>query len=114
MGRTNLSQRARALIEDIANEKWVSAATLWEIAIKVSIGKLKLSAPFESFIPRQIETNGFQVLDIRTDHLAAVIDLPFHHRDPFDRLLVAQAVVEKMAIVSNDAVLDAYPLKRFW
>ena|SRR5687767_3044171 len=96
MGNPNLSANARAMIEDQANEKFLSVASLWETAIKVSIGKLALSAPFDTLIPQQLSANGFELLNLEVRHAAMLIDLPFHHRDPFDRLLIAQAVVEKM------------------
>jgi PIN domain nuclease of toxin-antitoxin system len=114
MGSPNLSAHARALIEDVANEKFLSVASLWEIAIKLSIGKLSLSAPFDVLIPQQLNLNGFELLNLEIDHAAAVATLPFHHRDPFDRLLIAQVMVEKMPIVSIDAVFDAYPVTRLW
>ena len=114
MGSSNLSAHARALIEDVANEKFLSVASLWEIAIKLSVGKLTLSAPFDVLIPRQLSLNGFELLNIEIDHAALVATLPFHHRDPFDRLLIAQASVEKMSVVSIDAVFDAYSVTRLW
>ena len=114
MGSHNLSADARALIEDAANEKFVSVASLSEIAIKLSIGKLTLSAPFDVSIPQQLNLNGFELLNIEIEHAAVVATLPFHHRDPFDRLLIAQAAVEKMSVVSIDTVFDAYPITRLW
>lgn len=90
MGSPHLSATARALIEDAANEKFLSVAGLWEIAIKLSIGKLTLSAPFDVLIPQHLSLNGFELLNITIDHAAAVATLPLHHRDPFDRLLLAQ------------------------
>ena len=114
MGSPNLSAAARSLIEDRANEKFVSVASLWEIAIKVSIGKLALSAPFGVLIPQQLSLNGFELLNIEIEHAAMVATLPFHHRDPFDRLLIAQAAVENMSVVSIDTVFDAYSVTRVW
>ena len=112
MGSLTLSTPARDLIEDEANEKFLSVASLWEIAIKYSLGKLSLSAPFDKLIPHQLSLNGFELLNISMDHVTMVATLPFHHRDPFDRLLIAQAAVEKMPIVSIDAVFDAYSITR--
>jgi PIN domain nuclease of toxin-antitoxin system len=114
IGSPNLSGQARALIEDAANEKFLSVASLWEMAIKLSIGKLTLSAPFDVLIPQQLSLNGFELLNIEIAHAAAVATLPHHHRDPFDRLLIAQASVEKMSIVSIDAAFDAYSVMRLW
>lgn len=86
MGSPNLTAEARSLIEDEKNRKFISIASLWEIAIKSSIGKLTLSSPFDKLIPQQLSLNGFELLPIEIAHLAAVVTLPFHHRDPFDRL----------------------------
>jgi PIN domain nuclease of toxin-antitoxin system len=109
-----LSTEARSVIEDGFNEPVLSVASLWEMAIKVSIGKLDLKKPFETFVPDQLELNGFDQLAISFDHIAAVAKLPFHHRDPFDRLLVAQALVEGIPLVSADDLLDAYGVIRLW
>ena len=114
MGNPNLSANARALIEDQGNDKLLSIASLWEIAIKVSIGKLALSAPFDTLIPQQLSANGFELLRLEVNHAAALINLPFHHRDPFDRLLIAQAMIEQMQIVSVDSAFDAYQISRLW
>jgi PIN domain nuclease of toxin-antitoxin system len=114
IGSSNLSANARALIEDAANEKFLSVACLWEIAIKLSIGKLTLSAPFAVLISQQLGLNGLELLNITIEHAAVVAGLPFHHRDPFDRLLIAQAMVEKMPIVSIDTTFDTYPVTRLW
>jgi len=108
MGSALLSADTRALIEDEKNRKFISVASLWEIAIKSSIGKLSLSAPFDQLIPQQLSLNGFELLPIEVSHLAAVTTLPFHHRDPFDRVLIAQALAENMPIVSSDPAFDTY------
>lgn len=92
----------------------MSAGSLWEIAIKVSLGKLTLAEPFEQIIPRELMRNGFQVLGLNVAHAAAVAALPFHHRDPFDRLLIAQAQVESLQVVSADASFDMYAVRRLW
>jgi PIN domain nuclease of toxin-antitoxin system len=114
IGSPNLSPAARALIEDAANEKLLSVASLWEMAIKSSLGKLTLSAPFDVLLPQQLDLNGICLLNITTAHAAVVAALPFHHRDPFDRLLIAQAMVEKLPIVTIDTAFDAYPVRRLW
>src|SRR5262249_19186610 len=82
-----LSDRARTLIEDADNQKLVSVASCWEIAIKVGIGKLQLGEPSRSFLTREITRNNFELLSITLTHATMVEGLPFHHRDPFDRLL---------------------------
>jgi PIN domain nuclease of toxin-antitoxin system len=109
-----LSGPATALIMGPAHEKLVSPASYWEIAIKISVKKYALSKPYEVFMDEAIDKNGFGYLHIEPKHTAALTTLPFHHKDPFDRLLIAQALVENIPIISADPVLDAYPIKRLW
>ena len=109
-----LSATAKTSIADPNNEILVSPASYWEIAIKVSIGKYPLSVPYETFIIQGIDGNGFGILPIVPKHTAVLTTLPFHHRDPFDRLIIAQAVVEGAPVVSNDSAFDAYPVNRLW
>ena len=109
-----LSQTAKEAIRSPANRKLVSTASCWEVAIKVSQGKLDLGAPYRGFIHQHLVRNNFELLPIADDHLAGIIDLPFHHRDPFDRLLVAQAFYEEIPIVSGDKQLDTYGIQRIW
>jgi PIN domain nuclease of toxin-antitoxin system len=103
-----LSSRARAAIAHDDNECFLSHASVWEMAIKASLGKLRLPAPVERFVVEQCEANGFRLLSITLAHIASVESLPFHHRDPFDRLLLAQARHEEMTLVSRDPSLKAY------
>lgn len=113
-GDEHLSLTARALIEDATNDVFLSVASLWEMAIKISLGRLQLAQPFETFIPQQMSLNRVGVLGITISHIAKVATLPFHHRDPFDRLLIAQALVEQMPIVGRDPEFDAYGITRLW
>lgn len=113
-GSKSLSANARELIEDEFNEVFLSVGSLWEIAIKVSIGKLVLNSPFEVLIPQQISLNRITLLDIAVSHTVLVSSLPFHHRDPFDRLLVAQSTVEQIPILSVDPAFDEYGVTRLW
>ena len=113
IGNPSLSEKARASIEEESSDKFFSIASLWEIAIKVSVGKLTLSKPFHEIFPDQLAKNGIDLLGI-TAHVSAITNLPFHHRDPFDRLLIAQATTEQMQIVSNDAAFDSYDVTRLW
>ena len=113
-GSASLSAYTRSLIEDVSNEKFVSIVSIWETAIKVSIGKMSLSAPFDVLFPRQLQINGFDLLPVKIEHTSVITTLPFHHRDPFDRLLIAQAIDEKLALVSIDDVFDAYGVTRLW
>jgi PIN domain nuclease of toxin-antitoxin system len=84
------------------------------MAIKLSLGKLKMSTRLEGPFERLLENNGFRMMSIEYSHAARVAALPWHHRDPFDRLLVAQAMVEGMAVLSHDGQLDAYGINRIW
>ena len=108
-----LSARAKTLLESDA-DLLLSVGSLWELAIKVSIGKLSLAQPFDIFVPQQLIANDIEMLPINLAHLGVVTRLPFHHRDPFDRLLIAQAMIEQMLIVSVDTALDAYSVNRLW
>ena len=109
-----LSATAKGLIEDPANQKFVSMATCWEIAIKVGLRKLSLGEPATTFLPRELTFNHFDLLGIELRHATFVESLPQHHRDPFDRLLIAQAMIEAIPIVSVDAALDPYGIRRLW
>ena len=109
-----LSTLAKTTIQDPANRPLVSVATCWEIAIKVGIGKLRLGEPATTFLPREIAANRLTLLGIELAHAMFVETLPHHHKDPFDRMLIAQAVIEKMPIVSADAVFDQYGVTRLW
>lgn len=111
-GHKNLSSTALSLISDPQNQVFFSAASHWEIAIKTSTGKLKLNAPFKDLIEQSLAKNNFKPLPIEVVHSDMVLQLPFHHRDPFDRMLIAQTLVESMSIISNEAIFDAYGVKR--
>jgi PIN domain nuclease of toxin-antitoxin system len=113
-GSDRISAKARNLIENEENQSFVSMATVWEMAIKVSIGKLELGEPFKTFIPNQLQMNGFRLLPIDFDHVASVASLEFHHRDPFDRLLAAQSINQQVPIVSADRIFDANNVERLW
>jgi PIN domain nuclease of toxin-antitoxin system len=113
-GDPRLSPTAQTLVQDASNQVLISPASYWEIAIKISIGKWKLNRTYEEFVDVGLNTYGFQLLPILPAHTSRLIGLPFKHRDPFDRLLVAQALVEGLSIVSNDSALDAYGVTRLW
>lgn len=113
-GGERLSARARRTIASAGNDCLLSLASAWEMAIKVSLGKLQLPAPPERFLADQMAANRFGLLDIDLRHVSGVASLPFHHRDPFDRLLAAQALVERLPIVSADPVFRSYGVKRVW
>lgn len=109
-----LRASAKAWIENPANEVFVSPASFWELAIKVSLGKIALKTSYDQLMHQGIVGNDFQVLPIEPRHTSRLTTMPFHHRDPFDRLLVAQALVENLPIVSADTALDAYGVMRHW
>jgi PIN domain nuclease of toxin-antitoxin system len=111
---SKLSSAARSTIEDPANDVFVSAASIWEIGIKIGIGKLTLAEPLDVFLSRELPGNDFELLPIAIEHVAAVVDLPFHHRDPFDRMLIAQSITETVPLVSADAIFDDYTIRRLW
>jgi len=107
-----ISQKARKAIQN--NDCFVSVASFWEIAIKLSLSKLRLPAAVERYLPEQMSLNGFETLEISFRQTVGTATLPWKQRDPFDRLLAAQALEEKLNIVSRDAVFDAYGVKRIW
>jgi PIN domain nuclease of toxin-antitoxin system len=109
-----LSATAKAAIEDPANRKFVSIASCWEIAIKAGLGKLRLGESAEALLSREMARNNFDILPISLAHATAVETLPLHHKDPFDRLLVVQAQIEQVPLVSVDAVFDQYGVTRVW
>jgi PIN domain nuclease of toxin-antitoxin system len=110
-----LSSRVRQLLDAASNQRLVSVATLWEIAIKVSLGKLALRQDsFERLIDEGLAAAKATLLHIEPTHIKLVATLPYHHRDPFDRLLIAQALAEGVTLLSADAELDAYGLQRIW
>jgi PIN domain nuclease of toxin-antitoxin system len=109
-----LSATASTIISDPANRKLVSPATAWEVAIKVSLKKLDIGGPYLGFFPQHMIRNNFEWLPISDDHLACLVAIPFHHKDPFDRLLVAQSLIEGISLVSGDNLLDAYGVTRLW
>jgi PIN domain nuclease of toxin-antitoxin system len=108
-----LSLEAKSLLESEV-DLYLSIASLWEIAIKVRTGKMTLPKPFDEYLPQQIQLNEIEVLPIDLRHLSVITTLPLHHRDPFDRLLIAQAMVEQAMIVSADVAFDQYGINRSW
>jgi PIN domain nuclease of toxin-antitoxin system len=109
-----LSGVALNLIHDPANDILISPASYWEIAIKVRLGKVNLNASYDDFMQRGIAGNDFEILPIEPRHTSLLTTLPLHHRDPFDRLLIVQAMIEAIPIVSIDATFDSYGVQRLW
>ncbi|HSP42000.1 MAG TPA: type II toxin-antitoxin system VapC family toxin [Luteolibacter sp.] len=113
-GRKGFGSEARKLMTAHPTQCRISIASIWEAAIKIGIGKLKLPYDLRDDLPRLLEENGFKLLPIRFDEAAAVADLPRHHGDPFDRLMAAQAMANGLKVVSSDEVFDRYGLARIW
>jgi len=110
-GHRKLGRRTRSAIEKDATIVKVSVATAWEVAIKWRIGRLKLPAPPDRWLPSALDSSGFEVLTVSLEHALAVAGLPDHHPDPFDRLLIAQAQLEGLTIVTSDSAFDDYEVR---
>ncbi len=110
----SLSAQARIIIEEPSNDLLLSIASVWEMAIKVSLGKLQIRQSFDRFIPDQLMLNNINLLDITISHTLHIATLPFHHRDPFDRLLIAQSLIEGIPLISIDTLFDTYGVSRLW
>ena len=113
-GDSRLSPHARQIMTDFENDLVLSVASLWEIAIKTSLGKLALAAPYDELFPQQLQQHEIHVLQIQLSHLCTLTSLPFHHRDPFDRLIIAQGATEDLPIMSVDSVFSSYPVHVIW
>ena len=106
-----LSPAALSALQDEANDLLLSVASVWEMQIKIQMGKLKLSLPLKELLKNQRETNDLTISPVTLTHVLAVDALPFHHKDPFDRLLIAQSIEEELTIVTADSKFSAYPIK---
>jgi PIN domain nuclease of toxin-antitoxin system len=109
-----LSSTAENAIRNPGNDAFLSIASVWEIAIKVNLGKLPIPLPLDTFIPEQLRLNRVSLLPIEMQHAFEVSRMAPHHRDPFDRMIIAQAQVERLELVSADAMFDPYPIRRLW
>lgn len=113
-GSESVSEGAIAAITDPTNQKLISTASLWEIAIKVSISKLEIGMSMSDLVERQVLGNAFDILSIASEHLNVLAKLPFHHKDPFDRLIIAQSMAENIPVISKDRVFRNYPIQLLW
>ncbi len=113
-GDRALPAKARSALADPDNECLLSLASVWELAIKISLGKLRLALPVRRYVAEHVAANGFRLLDIGLSHLGRVETLATHHRDPFDRLLIARALEEKLPVVTANPVFRKYGVKRIW
>ena len=111
---SKLSKKAEDAIRDASNEIFISVVSAWEMQIKAQIGKLKQNKPWRDVIREQIQVNGFSLLRPELSHIEVLDSLPVHHKDPFDRLLIAQAIHENLTLVSNDPKFPAYPVTLLW
>lgn len=113
VGDKRLSPRARDLLES-HHERFISIASIWEMAIKVNIGHLKFKQPFNKLVANQLKINQYRLLNLELEHFYRLINLDLHHRDPFDRLIISQALVEDIPVVSRDEKFDSYDIVRVW
>jgi PIN domain nuclease of toxin-antitoxin system len=109
-----LSAAALTLIAEPTNEILVSPASYWEVAIKVSPGKYPLTVPFEQFWTAGIDGSGFGILPVRLPHAAVLSSLPMHHKDPFDRMIISQAIAEQIPVVTADSAFGSYAVTTLW
>jgi len=109
---SRLSEKVRALLP--SSDVWVSVASVWEIVTKVQIGKLSLPGPVGPYIRAQLTANGVSVLPILLDHVLRIESMKLHHRDPFDRILIAQSLEESLPIVTSDPQFEKYPIELIW
>jgi PIN domain nuclease of toxin-antitoxin system len=112
-GDLQLSQTAKSEISNPDNTCFIIQATLWEMAIKLSIGKLEMKNPYHD-LPKLMWENGIEILTIEFEHFEYIINLPFHHKDPFDRIIIAQSIIEKMPLISIDGCFKDYPVDLIW
>ncbi|MEI2688169.1 MAG: type II toxin-antitoxin system VapC family toxin [Anaerolineae bacterium] len=113
-GDIQLNSHARRLIEDLGNERYLSVASIWEITIKSSLGRLVVPTPPSVLIREHVWANAILLLPTMPHHLDVLHDLPYHHKDPFDRLIVAQAIDEEMTLITKDQALLAYDVRAAW
>ena len=114
-GDRKLSMLARRVLEESSDDIYLSLASIWELAIKANLGRgLELPRPFAEFVDIELQAEQIRILNVELDHLKLVAGLPLHHRDPFDRLLIAQSQVENIPVISSDAAFDNYPVQRVW
>ena len=113
-GAAGLSPYARQLMEDRTNERLLSIASLWEMAIKVSLSRLTVPLPFTNLVPEHVYGNAIEIFGIVPHHLDVLTTLPFYHKDPFDRLIIAQGQAEDIPILSRDPAFDDYAIRRLW
>ncbi len=110
----SIPQKALTMLSDLENDLFFSLVSVWEMQIKIQLGKLQLQNPLPEILMTQQSVNGLQMLPIHLEHVWALEGIPNYHRDPFDRLLIAQAIAAQLPIVSADSMFDRYPVQRLW
>ena len=113
-GNPNLSDAARNLIEEQGNQRFLNVTSLWEMSIKVSINRLKLGITLTELVKCQVYGNAIELLEIQPEHLDELAKLPFYHKDPFDRLIIAQSLAENMPVLTGDSAFESYPVTVLW
>lgn len=106
--------KTRKLLSNSETELYLSIASIWEMSIKTSLGKLKFDVPLKELVQTSIKASGLKILPIQPEHIYLVETFPFHHKDPFDRIIIAQSISERMPIISNDSAFDRYEAERIW
>ena len=109
-----LSLKSKEIISNPNNIRYLSYASIWEIAIKSGLGRIDLPDDFENFITEQLNINYIEIFPFRISHFAKVKELPFFHKDPFDRIIIAQSIVENLTVLGIDSIFDKYGIKRIW
>lgn len=109
-----LSAKAKDLYLDSENEIFISMASIWELSIKSSLGKISLEQPLDEFVNEHVKGNDIRILKIELPHVLRIENLPFYHRDPFDRLIISQSIEDNIPIIGSDKTFDSYPIKRIW
>jgi PIN domain nuclease of toxin-antitoxin system len=110
----HLSKKAKSIYLNDNHEIFISMATIWELSIKISLKKLEIPGDLSEFVSEHVYGNKIEILSIQLPHLYQLQNLSFHHRDPFDRLIISQAIFEHLPIISADSAMDRYPIKRIW
>lgn len=113
-GDNQLSSVAKQLITDLNNDIFLSSVSLWEIAIKTSLNKINLYKPFSALFPNQLVINDINLMPIDYDALNYLVNLPYYHRDPFDRLIISQAITKNIPIITTDSMFANYPVQQIW
>ena len=112
-GSAKLSRRAERMFIG-PSDLWLSVASIWEILIKAQIGKINLPAPTGAYLVKKLSENRIEALPVTLDHVLRVETLPMHHSDPFDRILIAQSIVEGLPVVTGDPKFESYPVQAIW